>query len=83
MSLPPDRVASVISGFLGIAGTIFLFFGSYAYEPLAGGVLWSDSVKKFNAGVDARNEVRGLRQRVGLCLLGLSFLIQIAGAFFF
>lgn len=71
----------LISAVLGAAGTGFLFFGSYAYEPLAGSPFGGPILEKHNAEVRGGNDARNRRQWVGLALLCLSFVAQIVGVF--
>jgi hypothetical protein len=49
--LTPAQWKDLISAFLGAAGTGFLFFGSYAYEPLSGSPFGGPILEKHNAEV--------------------------------
>ena len=66
---------NLASAAAGAIGTMLLFSGSFAYEQL-GGYANQALVDK----VRARNKRRQTSQRIGLCLLLLSFLLQGAGA---
>jgi hypothetical protein len=66
---------------LGFAGTVFLFLGTYGFEPREGAVFGGPTVDEGNKKVNARNARRRLNQRIGLGLLCLSFLLQGVTAF--
>jgi hypothetical protein len=75
------QYATLLSAIFGAAGTIFLFFGSYTLEPLAGAVWGGPVVDKENAKIRGKNKSRILRQRIGLVFLCLSFIIQVVSVF--
>jgi hypothetical protein len=80
-SLTVGQWKDLISAILGAVGTGFLFFGSYAYEPLSGAPFGGPILDAHNKKVRARNELRKRRQWFGLCPLCLSFVAQIVGVF--
>jgi hypothetical protein len=75
------QYAGVGSAILGAIGTIILFFGSYALQPLEGGVFGSDALTEYNIRIRAKNAKRLRWQRVGLGFLCCSFLVQAGAAF--
>lgn len=62
---------SIAAATAGVAGTISLFAGSFAYEQLGG---YAD--KKLVGDVSRRNKRRSILQRVGLSLILASFVLQ-------
>jgi hypothetical protein len=68
--------AGLSSAVLGAIGTIILFFSSYAFQPLEGGVLGSDALTEFNNRIKAKNLRRHRWQLIGLGVLCLSFIVQ-------
>ena len=57
---------ALLSAILGAAGTVVLFFGSYALQPREGAPFGGPILDKANAHIDAMNAARVIRQRVGL-----------------
>jgi hypothetical protein len=80
-SLTIGQWKDLLSAVLGAAGTLLLFFGSYAYEPLGGAAFGGPIIEAHNAEVHARNNVRKFRQWAGLTLLFCSFVAQLVGVF--
>ncbi len=67
---------ALLSAFLGAAGTIVLFFGTYGLQPFEGAAFGGPIVNEANAHIAAMNEARMVKQRVGLALLCTSFFAQ-------
>ena len=76
-----DQYVTLLSASSGAAGTFILFRATYAFEPLSGGVFGGPEIDKWNARVRADNKRRAFLQKLGLVLLGLSFVVQAASAF--
>lgn len=74
--MTPAHYSALLSAILGAAGTIVLFFGSYAFQPREGAPFGGPILDKANAQIDAMNAARLIRQRVGLALLCASFFAQ-------
>jgi hypothetical protein len=74
------QYAGLGSASLGAIGTIVLFFNSYAFEPLQGGVFASDAITECNNRIRAENRRRLKWQRIGIGILCLSFIVQDAAA---
>ena len=72
---------TLVSAGLGLAGTIFLFLGTYGFQPFEGGVFGSPEIQAHNARVKAKNKTRKINQRIGLALLSLSFAVQAIAVF--
>ena len=68
------------SAVVGSAGTLILFFSSYALEPFSGGVFGSPAVTAENDRIRKSNRLRKRWQQVGLLLLLASFLLQVVAA---
>ena len=64
------HIVGLLSAVSGAVGTLFLFFGSFAYEQLSPYVN-----SKIIDDMAKRNKRRQLRQRIGLGLLMLSFVL--------
>jgi hypothetical protein len=69
------RALSLLSALAGIAGTIVLFNGSFAYETM---MHWSS--RDMASQMAQRNRRRKRLQQVGLGLLLVSFVLQGIGA---
>jgi hypothetical protein len=67
------KILGLLSAALGAGGTLLLFFGSFAYEAPA-----AYMSAKLVADMTKRNKRRQFKQRLGLLLLLLSFIL--AGA---
>lgn len=72
--------AELLVAALGAAGTIILFFGSYAYEPHPGGFFLNNR-RAISRSISRRNIGRKWKQRVGLSLLCASFFTQAVTVF--
>jgi hypothetical protein len=68
MTIP--HIVGLLSAVSGAVGTLFLFFGSFAYEQLSPYV--NSTIIDDMAG---RNRKRQFRQRIGLGFLMLSFVL--------
>ncbi|MFM0726218.1 hypothetical protein PQQ53_21350 [Paraburkholderia strydomiana] len=79
--MTPGQIVNLLSAANGAVGTIVLFVGSYAIQPLEGAVFNSPQVEKYNARIKCKNNARIVTQRVGLALLCLSFLFQAVAVF--
>lgn len=75
------QYAALISAALGACGTIVLFFATYGFQPLEGGVFGSPELQEWNARIKAKNKERKIRQRIGLGLLCCSFAVQAVSVF--
>lgn len=75
------HVATLVSAIFGSAGTVSLFFGSFAFQPLEGSVWGSPEMIERNAGIKAKNRRRLFLQRLGLALILMSFTVQGVSAF--
>jgi len=75
------QIATLISAGFGLAGTIILFFASWAMQPLIGAAWGSPVVTEANIRIGVRNRWRKHAQRVGLIFLCLSFAMQGVTAF--
>jgi hypothetical protein len=73
--------ATLVSAGLGFSGTIFLFLGTYGFQPFEGGVFGSPEMQAHNARVRAKNKTKKINQRIGLALLSLSFAVQAIAVF--
>lgn len=60
----------------GAAGSIVLAFGTYSMEPPVGRAFWAEAVIRENPPIEARNKTRRGKQRLGLGLILLAFLLQ-------
>jgi hypothetical protein len=76
MRLTPAQGAGLLSAILGALGTITLFFSSYAFQPLIGGVFGSPAITEDNNRIKEQNLRRSSWQKVGLAVLCLSFVVQ-------
>ena len=81
MNMTAVQCANLLSALLGASGTIFLFFGSYAFQPLEGAPFNSPEVEQWNACIKTKNHVRKTRQKIGLGLLCTSFAVQALTVF--
>lgn len=78
MTLPTASGALVIlSAISGLAGTLLLFKGSFAFEQFPY-YTNPEMIKQ----VSARNRRRAAFQRTGLSLLACSFILELISAFF-
>jgi len=75
------QMANLASAGFGAAGTIVLFFGSYALQPFQGGIFGSDALTASNNSIRVANAARVVRQRIGLVLLCLSFTVEAIAVF--
>jgi hypothetical protein len=75
------QLMSLTAAAAGILGTALLFLGTYGFEPREGAAFYGPILEKWNKGVESRNATRRRQQRIGLVLLGVSFLLQGAVAF--
>jgi hypothetical protein len=64
------QIVGLLSAVSGAVGTLFLFFGSFAYEQLS-----PYSNPEIIRDMAKRNQRRQFRQRIGLGLLMLSFVL--------
>jgi hypothetical protein len=64
------QIVGLLSAVSGAVGTLFLFFGSFAYEQFP-----YYANPELIAAVAKRNKKRQFRQRIGLGLLMLSFIL--------
>jgi hypothetical protein len=64
------NIVGLLSAASGAVGTLFLFFGSFAYEQLSPYVN-----SKIIDDMARRNRKRQFRQRIGLGFLMLSFIL--------
>jgi hypothetical protein len=64
------QIVGLLSAVSGAVGTLFLFFGSFAYEQLS-----PYSNPEIIRDMAKRNKRRQFRQRIGLGLLMLSFVL--------
>lgn len=76
-----EHIATLFSAGLGAIGTMILFFSSYALQPLEGAAWGSDAVTRHNEGVRAKNALRLRWQRLGVAILGCSFVVQAIACF--
>ncbi len=76
------QITGLTSAILGAIGTIILFIGSYALQPLQGGFFGSDAIDNSNNQIKVKNVRRLLLQRTGLVFLCLSFSAQAISTFF-
>ena len=67
---------TLLSAFLGFAGTIILFFNSWTLQPHAGAFLSGQGRLADNARTNVKNRRMVFWQRFGLVLLCLSFVAQ-------
>jgi hypothetical protein len=81
MCFSPVQVATIASAGFGVVGTLFLFFGSYAYETGPLNASFAEAFLAEKAGIDARNRWRMIIQRTGLGLLMVSFALAGMSAF--
>lgn len=80
-NMTPAQCATLVSASLGFAGTIFLFFSTFGFQPLEGAPFNSGALQAHNARVKAKNKMRKINQWIGLVLLSLSFSVQAIAAF--
>jgi hypothetical protein len=64
------QIVGLLSAVSGAVGTLFLFFGSFAYEQLS-----PYTNPEIIRDLAKRNKRRQFRQRIGLGLLMLSFVL--------
>ena len=64
------QIVGLLSAVSGAVGTLFLFFGSFAYEQLS-----PNTNPEIIRDMAERNKRRRFRQRIGLGLLMLSFVL--------
>jgi hypothetical protein len=81
MCLSPAQLMTIASAGFGVAGTLFLFFGSYAYETGPLNTTFGEAFLAEKARIDGRNRRRMIRQRIGLGLLMASFALVGGSAF--
>jgi hypothetical protein len=81
MRFSPAQLATIASAGFGVAGTLFLFFGSYAYETGPLNTTFAEAFLAEKAGIDARNRRRMIMQRIGLGLIMVSFALAGVSAF--
>jgi len=67
---------TLTSAVFGAVGSALIFFGSHAFEPLAGSVWGGPIVDEANARTTERNRLRLLKQRAGLICLMMAFVLQ-------
>lgn len=75
------QYAGLGSAALGAIGTIVLFFSSYTFKPLQGGVFGSPAITEFNNHIKIENCRRDKWQKTGLVFLCLSFVVQAVAVF--
>jgi hypothetical protein len=75
------QYATLVSAGLGVAGTIFLFFGTFGFQPYEGAPFNGPELQAYNARVKAKNNTRKINQRIGLALLLFSFALQAVSIF--
>ncbi len=75
------QYAGLGSATLGAVGTIVLFFSSYAFKPLEGGVFGSPTITESNNRIKTENRRRDKWQKAGLVFLCLSFVVQAIAVF--
>jgi hypothetical protein len=73
MHLSCSQISTLAASGFGVAGTLFLFFGSYALETGPLNTTFAEAFFAEKVGIDARNRRRIFLQRVGLALLMVSF----------
>lgn len=71
---------TLVSAILGAAGTLVLFQGSHALEAVQGSFFGSTTTDADAEATRVRNIKRMRIQRIGLCLILLSFVVQGLGA---
>ncbi len=81
MNMTAAQCANLLAALFGASGTIFLFFGSYAFQPLEGAPFNSPELEQWNGRIKVKNRVRKTKQRIGLGLLCASFAIQAVAVF--
>jgi hypothetical protein len=64
------QMVTLIAAALGVAGTIVLYLGSYALEPLEGAAFGGPILDAWNEKVRRKNRARVIKQRVGIALIG-------------
>ena len=61
LTLTAVQYVALLSALLGLCGTIALFFGSYAFEPLGGASFNGPILQKWNARIKIKNSRRKIR----------------------
>lgn len=80
-NIAPAQYVTLVSAGLGVAGTVFLFVGTFGFQPLEGAPFNSSELQAHNMRVEEKNKRRKINQRFGLALLLLSFAVQAIGIF--
>ncbi len=70
------QALGLISAALGAGGTLILYLSSYAKESIGAVGMFAEAVLPEIERIKGENEKRVPWQRVGLALLGASFLLQ-------
>ncbi len=63
---------------IGLFGTLLMFFNSHAMMPYESAMFGSDEIMEHDRLVERKNKRMLLLQRVGVGLLTLSFMLQLA-----
>jgi hypothetical protein len=75
------QLVTALSAAFGAGGSILILLGTYGFEPHEGAVWGSDAVTQANKEIDKRNKSRFTKQRAGIVLLLVAFLLQGLTAF--
>lgn len=62
---------------IGLVGTLLMFFNSYSLLPYESAMFGSDEIIEHDRLVRIKNQKMLLRQKFGIGLLTLSFLLQL------
>lgn len=75
------QVLTFASAIFGAAGSLLIFYGTFAMEPPSAAVWGGDETAAEDARVAERNKLRRLRLQAGLVCLMLAFTLQAVSAF--
>ncbi|WP_413676425.1 hypothetical protein [Pantoea dispersa] len=63
---------------IGLFGTLLMFFNSHSLMPYESSMFGSDEIMEHDRIVERKNKRMLMLQRVGVGLLSLSFMLQLA-----
>ncbi|MFQ1679178.1 hypothetical protein ACK08B_04935 [Pantoea dispersa] len=75
MSPTQIQIAATV---IGLFGTLLMFFNSHSLMPYESSMFGSDEIMEHDRIVERKNKRMLMLQRVGVGLLSLSFMLQLA-----
>lgn len=67
----------IAATFIGLVGTLLMFFNSYSLLPYESAMFGSDEIIEHDRLTRIKNQKMLMRQKIGVGLLTFSFLLQL------